>query len=86
MRYGRCVFEEVSVHRLRTHTAEVLRRVEAGETLRVTVGQRQVAELVPVPARDTWVPRGRARAALVQADAALRRELDRVVRDSVGEA
>lgn len=35
---------------LRNNVAEVLRRVEAGETLVVTVSGRPVAELRPVPA------------------------------------
>lgn len=66
---------EVSVRELRNHTAEVLRRVEAGERLRVTVDRRPVAELAPLPARDVWVPRERVVAGLRQADAALRGEL-----------
>jgi prevent-host-death family protein len=53
------VTDEISVRQLRNHTAEVLRRVEAGESLRVTVDRRPVAELVPLPARTTWVPRRR---------------------------
>jgi prevent-host-death family protein len=63
---------DVSVRELRNHTADVLRRVESGERLRVTVDRRPVAELGPLPARAAWVPRDRAAAALVQADAALR--------------
>jgi prevent-host-death family protein len=75
MCYGRPVSGDVSVRELRNHTAEVLRRVEAGERLRVTVDRRPVAELAPLPARDTWVARERAVSALIQADAALRDEL-----------
>jgi prevent-host-death family protein len=74
---------DVSVRELRNHTAEVLRRVEAGERLRVTVDRRPVAELAPLPGRSTWVPRDRAVHALVQADAALAGELARVLPDSV---
>ena len=66
---------DVSVRELRNQTADVLRRVEAGERLRVTVDRRPVAELAPLPARNEWVPRPRVVAALVQADAALRGEL-----------
>jgi prevent-host-death family protein len=36
---------------LRNDVSRVLRRVEAGEHLLVTVGGRPVAELVPLPAR-----------------------------------
>jgi prevent-host-death family protein len=79
------VSDDVSVRELRNHTAEVLRRVEAGERLRVTVDRRPVAELVPLAARDVWVPRERAANALVQADAALRKELDEALPDTVDE-
>ncbi len=41
----------VSVRDLRNHTSEVLRRVEAGETVTVTVDRRPVARLVPLPGR-----------------------------------
>ena len=77
--------DEVSVRELRNHTAEVLRRVEAGERLRVTVDRRPVAELVPLPARTTWVPRRRVVEALVQADPALRDELAEALPDTVDE-
>jgi len=39
---------------LRNHTAAVLRRVEAGERLTVTVSRRPVAELAPL-GRPVWV-------------------------------
>jgi prevent-host-death family protein len=39
---------DISSRDLRNQTAEVLRRVEAGEKLRVTVNRRPVAELVPL--------------------------------------
>jgi len=74
---------DVSVRELRNHTADVLRRVEAGERLRVTVDRRPVAELAPLPARDTWVPRDRARAGLIQADAALTAELEDALPDTL---
>jgi prevent-host-death family protein len=75
--------DEVSVRELRNHTADVLRRVEAGERLRVTVDRRPVAELVPLPARATWVSRQRAVEALVQADSALTDELGEALPDTV---
>jgi prevent-host-death family protein len=74
---------DVSVRELRNHTAEVLRRVEAGERLRVTVDRRPVAELVPLPAREEWVPRQRVVDALVQADAGLTRDLAQALPDRV---
>jgi prevent-host-death family protein len=75
----------VSVRELRNHTSEVLRRVESGERLRVTVDRRPVAELAPLPTRDVWVPRERALGALVQADAKLREDLGEALPDTVDE-
>ncbi len=74
---------EVSVRELRNHMAEVLRRVEAGERLRVTVDRRPVAELAPLPARAAWVPRQRAMDSLVQADAGLTGELAQALPDTI---
>ena len=76
---------DVSVRELRNHTAEVLRRVEAGERLRVTVDRRPVAELAPLPARAVWVPRRRVLDALAQADPALRDELADALGQTVDE-
>jgi prevent-host-death family protein len=45
---------EVSARDLRNHTAAILRRVEAGERLRVTVSRRPVAELAPL-GRPAWI-------------------------------
>jgi prevent-host-death family protein len=44
---------DVSARDLRNHTAEVLRRAEAGERLRVTVSRRPVAQLGPLE-RAAW--------------------------------
>jgi prevent-host-death family protein len=77
--------EDISVRELRNHTADVLRRVERGERLRVTVDRRPVAELAPLPTRATWVPRTRVLEALTQADAALRHELAEALSDTVDE-
>lgn len=79
------MFDDVSVRQLRNHTADVLRRVEAGQRLRVTVDRRPVAELVPLPTRTAWVARARAADALVQADSQLRAELDDALSDTVDE-
>jgi prevent-host-death family protein len=85
MCYARIVSNDVSVRELRNHTAEVLRRVEAGERLRVTVDRRPVAELAPLPSRDVWVPRGRVLDALVQADTGLGEDLGEALADTVDE-
>lgn len=43
---------DVAARELRNDVSGVLRRVQAGERLRVTVSGRPVAELVPLPRRD----------------------------------
>ncbi len=73
---------DVSVRELRNHTAAVMRRVEAGERLRVTVDRRPVAELVPLPQRSTWVPRQRVLETMVQADPGLLDDLARALPDT----
>ena len=44
---------DVSSRELRNHTADVLRRVERGERLRISVNRRPVAELIPLD-RPRW--------------------------------
>jgi prevent-host-death family protein len=41
---------------LRNRTAEILRRVEAGEEIEVLKDNRPVARIVPLKSRRTWVP------------------------------
>lgn len=53
MRYIRIDMGDVSSRELRNRTAEVLRRVEAGERVRISVNRRPVAELVPLD-RPRW--------------------------------
>jgi prevent-host-death family protein len=53
---------DIPARELRNDVSRVLRRVEAGERLRVTVSGRPVAELVPLPAR----PRAVEWAAFIQ--------------------
>jgi prevent-host-death family protein len=85
MGYSTRMPDQVSVRELRNRTADVLRRVEAGERLQVTVDRRPVAELVPLPARSVWVPRERVLATLRQADAGLRGDLDAALPDTIDE-
>ena len=47
---------DIPARELRNDVSGVLRRVEAGERLRVTVAGRPVAELVPLPRRPTTLP------------------------------
>jgi prevent-host-death family protein len=46
----------IAARDLRNHTAEVLRRVEAGETLDVLRDNRPVAKIIPFPRRREWIP------------------------------
>lgn len=46
---------EIPLRELRNHTSEVLRRVEGGEQLTVTVNGRGVAQLVPLPRRKPYL-------------------------------
>jgi prevent-host-death family protein len=79
---------EVSVRDLRNHTSEVLRRVEAGETVTVTVDRRPVARLVPLPRprRPDSMPAGEFFARLAElgggADPGLRDELREILTDT----
>jgi prevent-host-death family protein len=41
---------------LRNHTAEVLRRVEAGEEIEVLRDNRPVAKIIPLSRRMRWLP------------------------------
>lgn len=41
---------------LRNHTAEVLRRVEAGEEIEVLRDNRPVAKIIPLARRRQWLP------------------------------
>ncbi|MBF6351123.1 type II toxin-antitoxin system Phd/YefM family antitoxin [Nocardia flavorosea] len=41
---------------LRNHTAEVLRRVEAGKEFEILKDNRPVAKIIPLPRRRQWVP------------------------------
>jgi prevent-host-death family protein len=47
---------EIPLRELRNNTSEVLRRVEDGEELEVTVNGRAVARLVPLPRRPRFLP------------------------------
>ncbi len=77
----------VAARDLRNHTAEVLRRVQAGEPVEITVRGEVVAELHPPrPRRRRWIPKRELLDLLEggQADPALRdllRELDQSTDD-----
>jgi prevent-host-death family protein len=69
--------ERIPQRVLRNDVSAVLRRVMAGERLRVTVTGRDAADLVPIEERSSWTSGVRARALIerAQADSALAVEL-----------
>lgn len=76
---------EVASRELRNDTAGVLRRVQGGEDVVITVNGRGVARLVPLrPGRRAWLSREELvrRLRVVQADASLRDELAELSGDS----
>lgn len=68
---------DVPARELRNDVSSVLRRVEAGEKLRVTVSGRPVAELVPLVSRPSTISWAELQESLdgARADAALARQL-----------
>ena len=71
----------VATRDLRNDTAGVLRRVQAGEEILITVNGKPVAQLIPLPsARRRWLPRAELsrRLTTAQADAGLRADLARL--------
>jgi prevent-host-death family protein len=71
-------------HELRDDVSAVLRRVIAGERLRITVAGRDAADLVPIDATPSWTSGSRARELIVsaQADAGLAAEPDQAFPDT----
>ena len=73
-----CSMSEIAARELRNHTADVLRRVQAGEQVTITSRGRPVAELTPVRAVRRR-PIARAELAMrlgrAQADPGLRQDL-----------
>ena len=66
---------------LRNHTADVLRRVQAGDTVMVTINGEPVAEIIPVrSARRAFIPKQELIEILAthQADPQLRDDLARL--------
>ena len=65
----------IPVRELRNHVSEVLRRVESGEILEVTVHGRPVAVLSPIDSRPDTMPTDEFLDGLHQADALLGEQL-----------
>lgn len=75
----------VASRELRNDTAGVLRRVEAGEQVTITVNGRPIAQLTRVPQTHRhWVSRAElvTRLRRAQADPGLRDDLNRLVGDT----
>lgn len=75
---------EIAARELRNDVSAVLRRVEHGERLRITVSGRPVADLVPLPRRPRtmrWHAFVEGRRA-AQADPELARELAELLPDT----
>lgn len=72
---------EVASRELRNDTRGVLRRVEAGEDVVITVDGRPVAALHPIGSRARWIPRAEftRRFTLRQADPAMAADLRELV-------
>ena len=84
MCYARSM-REVASRDLRNHTAGVLRRVQAGEDITITVNGRPVALLTAVrPQRRRWLPKAEflARLQRAQADPGLREDLAALAGDT----
>jgi prevent-host-death family protein len=70
---------------LRNRTAEVLRRVEAGEEIEVLKDNRPVAKIVPLSRRRHWLPASEIISELARLgpdDTALREELRDALTDT----
>jgi len=71
----------IATRELRNDTAGVLRRVEAGEEVIITVNGKPVAQLTPIVAGERqWLPRRElaSRLRVLQADPGLRDDLRRL--------
>ncbi len=79
---------EVATRELRNDTAGVLRRVESGETVVITVRGKPVADLVPHrPDEPRWMPREELVELLKthSADPGLRDDLERLAGETTDE-
>lgn len=72
-----CRMSEIASRELRNNTRALLDRVEAGESVTITVDGRPVAVLEPISRRPRWLPRDEFVRGVQahQADAALAAEL-----------
>jgi prevent-host-death family protein len=78
---------DVASRELRNSTRSLLDRVEAGETLTITVDGRPAAVLAPVGRRRRWIPRSEFASTVLtrQADAGLADDLDELAGEMTDE-
>ena len=76
---------EIPQRELRNNVAEVLREVESGKHLRITVRGRPVADLVPIEERRRFVPWQRVQEILDDAplDASFADDIDSALDDTL---
>lgn len=77
----------VAQRELRAHIGAILREVEAGNTVRVTVSGRPVARIVPIEERRPWATREEiaAFAATRKPDPTFRKEIRAILDQTVDE-
>lgn len=86
--YARRTIVEVATRELRNKTADLLRRVEAGESMVITVRGKPVADLVPHRTNEPrWMPRDELIELLKthSADPGLRDDLKRIAGETTDE-
>jgi prevent-host-death family protein len=79
---------DIAARDLRNDVSAVLRRVEAGEHLRITVSGRPVAQLLPLSRRPTTMPWTTFEHGLegARADAGLAKQIRELVPDTTDDA
>jgi prevent-host-death family protein len=85
MRYAEHTMRSIPQRELRNDVARVLRAVEAGETIEVTVDGRPVAKIIPIERRRTFVPWEQIERMLREAplDPGFARDIEDAVGDTV---
>lgn len=82
-----CYMVDVASRELRNSTRSLLDRVEAGETLTITVDGRPTAVLAPIGRRPRWLSRNEFASTMLahQADAALAGDLEELAGEMTDE-
>jgi prevent-host-death family protein len=59
---------ELDIHQAKTHLSRLLRRVQSGEEVIITKGDKPVAKLVPIEPKASWRLLGSAKGEFVVPD------------------